>query len=589
MLLASKADVTCHGYDGTALHYAICKGSSHTSIIKLLLENAANPFVQNGIERNPLQEAMAEHMYDVVDIMRQMAPWSGIVDVKVSSVNWSKEEEKEEEVLQESTKSLVVLEPIFRHCSVSGGYYQLVAYKDERDMVGRRLELEWDAWEWEQPSVYKLQLEDGRTKFSLTFNGPSPSDNRAVLAAVLKSIKWASNVQGQIMGLGAGCWRTHQDKFEPPDASSLGVLLHSLPVPQYLGEWQAIDNAVLYGYIMKDDKRCADMLVRCGADVHGWMEFMEFTTLHVAAEGVALGKRDTSCVELLLHHGASPFISDWKGRTPLDCFVFPTIKREYVPKGHDWSGSEADNPQQMQATEDSSQCSDHATPYLPPHPYSAKLMSEGALWQGKVALKVAKDGVQGYLTRRMAVVPHFVHKDFCIEPAGKKLYIYKEGTEGELVFGQQGTGSVCTGDGAKCLWTENMTLVLPSEGTQHLAPDLESCMSQDEGGQLKLVLRPASRDGADLAALRTALDTPCLPPTARRRIPFHPSFWKETPPPAHGCCVVCQKAPSVAWLVHEDTAHKSLCEGCAAQRATAGSTACPVCCKPVLQVLAKLP
>ncbi|GFH31418.1 hypothetical protein HaLaN_30463, partial [Haematococcus lacustris] len=210
---------------------------------------------------------------------------------------------------------------------------------------------------------------------------------------------------------------------------------------------------------------------------------------------------------------------------------------------------------------------------LPPHPYSAKLMSERALWQGKVALKVAKDGVPGYLTRSMAVVLHFERELTYFEPAGKKLYIYKEGTEGELLFGQWGTGSVCTGDGAKCLWTENMTLVLPSKRPQHLAPELESCMSQAEGGQLKLVLRPASRDGADLAALRTALDTACLPPTSRRPIPFHPSFWKETPP-AHGCCVVCQKAPSVAWLVHEDTAHKSLCEGCAAQRATAASTAC---------------
>ncbi|GFH18435.1 putative ovule protein [Haematococcus lacustris] len=83
MLLASKADVTCQGCEGTALHYAICKGSSHTSIIKLLLENAANPFVRTDDCRTPLDEAMAEHMYDVVDIMRQMVPWSGLADVTV--------------------------------------------------------------------------------------------------------------------------------------------------------------------------------------------------------------------------------------------------------------------------------------------------------------------------------------------------------------------------------------------------------------------------------------------------------------------------------------------------------------------------
>ncbi|KAJ9527688.1 hypothetical protein QJQ45_025969 [Haematococcus lacustris] len=471
MLLANKADVTCQGEDGTALHYAICKGSCHTSIIKLLLANAANPFVQNAIERTPVDEAMAEHMYDIVDIIRQMAPWSGIVDVKVHIVGGWKEEEEEEEEEEELTKSLVVLEPIFYPCSDIGGHYQataaqmvqLVAYKDERDMVGRRLELGWDSWKWEQTSYDKLHVENCRTKFSLRFDGPSPSDNRDVLAAVLKSIKVACNVQGQVkvsaendeyVGI-----HIHYGKL--PDAAGLGVLLHSLPVAQYVGEWQAIDNAVLFAYIEEDNKRCADMFLRNGADVHSW-GYMESgthgTALHMAAEGTALG-RDMSCVELLLDHGASPFIGNAEGRTPLDCFVYPRVNK----------GDE----------EEEDIC-------LP---------------------QVAKDGVPGYLTRCMAVVPHFESEHTYFEPAGKKvqhdnmtawLYIYKEGPEGELLFGQWGTGSVCTGDGAKCLWTENMTL-------------------------------------------------------------------------------------------HEDTAHKSLCEGCAAQRATAASTACPVCCKPVLQVLAKLP
>ncbi|KAL6756282.1 hypothetical protein V8C86DRAFT_2652757 [Haematococcus lacustris] len=410
---------------------------------------------------------------------------------------------------------------------------QLVAYKDERDMVGKSMQLIKQSWEWEQKEYNNVHVASRYTKFSLTFTRPcssDDSDNCDMLAAVLKSIE-AVHVQSQHDNLG--------------------------------------------------------------------------TALHVAAEGVTLGESDMSCVELLLEHGASPFIGDYEGRTPLDLFVYPRVNEgdedEEDPKCGDGDASEADTPQQMQvllrprmplkANKDTPQGSNKASPHLPPHPYSAKLMSMGALWQGKVALKVSKDGVPGYLTRCMAMVPHFaMARDLgYFKPAGKKLYLYKEGTEGQLLFGEWGLGSVCTGDGAKCLWTENMTLVLPSKRPQHLTPELESCMSQAEGGQLKLVLRPASRDGTDLAALRTALDTPCLPPTSRRRIPFHPSFWKETPPPAHGCCVVCQKAPSVAWLVHEDTAHKSLCEGCAAQRATAASTACPVCCKPVLQVLAKLP
>ncbi|KAL6756281.1 ankyrin repeat-containing domain protein [Haematococcus lacustris] len=133
MLLASKADVTCQGEDGTALHYAICKGASHTSICKLLLANAANPFVQNLMGDTPLQEAMAEHMYDVVDIMRQMVLWSGIADVKVfdnarlrarriTAGRPQEEDEIEEVVPQELMECLVVLEPVF---SSPGGHYKV--------------------------------------------------------------------------------------------------------------------------------------------------------------------------------------------------------------------------------------------------------------------------------------------------------------------------------------------------------------------------------------------------------------------------------------------------------------------------------